>query len=177
MITYLVAPPILLIVGIPLLIERTWGTGVLGIIAMLLCIAAVLGRWLGGALAGGVVALVNLTLALWTSGASIGVFGAVAFGLALLAIVETVDFAARAAGADVDPKVWRSQIAWWIGRAGLCFGVCLVLVVIAEALMPLLSIMGRSAIAAAGALASFLAALLAATDRREPPQPVNRYRR
>jgi hypothetical protein len=151
---------IALVAALPFSIKPTWVVGAIAIGAGLFCLVGLLWRSLGTTLVGCVFAVIDLALALWWSASSMSVFGAVIFGLALLFLLDTAHFANRFAGADIDPSVWGAQAAWWIARAAILFGVAILLVVIAAALTSLMPIPGRPVIAAAGALAAFLAALL-----------------
>jgi hypothetical protein len=169
---YLPILAILPVAGLPLTVKPTWTVGAIGLVAGLVCLVGLLRRSPGATLAGGVLAVIDLALALWWSAASLGVFGAVTFGLALLLLLEGTHFANRFAGAEVDPTVWGSQVAWWIARAAACFGVAVVLVVIASALASFVPLFGRPVIAAAGALAAVVAATLAAQPEEERADPV-----
>jgi hypothetical protein len=147
------------IVVLPLSIKPTWAVGVIAIAAGLFCVAGLLRRSLGATLTGCVLATVDLALALWWSAASMSVIAAVAFGLALLLLLDTTHFVNRFAGAEIDPSAWRAQVAWWIARAAICFGAAVLLVVIASALTLLMPASGRPIIGAAGAFAAVAAAL------------------
>ena len=108
-----------------------------------------------------------MALALWWGAASMSVFGAIAFGLAVLVLLDATDFARRFAGAQVVDFAWRSQIASSIGRGALCFVAGILLTLIASAVELVLPASGRAMIAAMGALVAILAALsamLSATD-------------
>ena len=173
---YISAFAIIWIAVVPVSVMPTWLIVALAIATGLFCIAGLLWRSLGATLAGCVLAVLALALALWWSAASMSVFGAIAFGLAILVLLDTTDFARRFAGAQVIDFAWRSQIASWIGRGALCFVAGILLTLIASAVELVLPASGRAMIAAMGALVAILAALSALLSATEwaswtkPPQ-------
>jgi hypothetical protein len=148
-----------LIIGLPFWIKPTGIVGMIAIVAGLFCLAGVLLLSLASALIGCVFALIDLAIALWWTAPSISVFGAVAFGLALLFLLEIVHFASRFRGAEIDRSAWRAQMAWWIGRAAISVGAAVVVVLVASLLTWVLPSFGRPIFAGAGALAAFIAAM------------------
>jgi hypothetical protein len=159
---------IIWIAAVPLSVKPTWLIGALVAATGLFCFAGLLWRSLGATLTGCVLAVIALALALWWGAASMSVFGAVAFGLALLLLLDSTDINRRFAGAQFEPFAWRAQVAWWIGRGALCFVAGILFTLIASALELVLPTFGRAIIAAMGALAAILAALsvtLSATKR------------
>jgi hypothetical protein len=173
---YISAFAIIWIAVVPVSVMPTWLIVALAVATGLLCIAGLLWRSLGAALAGCVLAVLALALALWWGAASMSVFGAIAFGLAILALLDATDFARRFAGAQVVDLAWRSQIASWIGRGAVCFVAGILLTFIASAVELLLPASGRAMIAVMGALMAILAALSAMLSATEwapwtkPPQ-------
>jgi len=164
---YIPAFAIIWITVVPVSIKPTWLVGALAMATELFCIVGLLWRSLSATLAGCVLAVTTLALALWWGAASMSVFGAIAFGLALLLLLDATDFARRFAGAQVDDFAWRSQIAWWIGRGALCFVAGILLTLVASVLELVLPASGRPMIAAAGALIAILAALSVALSGTE----------
>jgi hypothetical protein len=171
---YLPLLAILLVVGLPVSAKPTWAIGVIAIAAGLVCLAGLLRRSLGTMLTGCVLVVIDLALELSWSAESLSVYTSVAFGLALLLLLESTHFANRFAGAEVDPSVWGSQMAWWIARAATCFGAAVVLVVIGSALAAVVPLSGRPLIAAAGALAAFIAAMLTVQPEEGRANPAAR---
>jgi len=173
---YISAFAILWIAVVPVSVMPTRLIVALAIATGLFCIAGLLWRSLGATLAGCVLAVLALALALWWGAASMSVFGAIAFGLAILVLLDATDFARRFAGAQVVDFAWRSQIASWIGRGALCFVAGILLTLIASAVELVLPASGRAMIAAMGALVAILAALSAMLSATEwaswtkPPQ-------
>jgi hypothetical protein len=164
---YITAFAIIWIAVVPISVKPTWAVGTLAIATGLFCFVGLLWRSLAATLTGCVLAVIALTLALWWSAASMSVFGAVAFGLALLFLLDSTHFAERFAGAQIDGSAWRAQLAWWIGRAALCFVVAILLTLIASAVDLVIPASGRPMIAAAGALVAILAALSAMLSQTE----------
>jgi hypothetical protein len=164
---YIPALAIVLIAVLPWWVKPTWVVAVLAIGTALFCSAGLLWRSLGVTLTGCVLAVVDLALALWWSAASMSVFGAVAFGLLLLLLLDSTEFANRFAGAEIDPSTWRAQVACWIARAAICFGAAVLLVVIASALTLVMPTSGRPVVAAAGGLVTFIVALWTVLSRKE----------
>src|SRR5262249_41285023 len=98
---YISAFAILWIAVVPVSVMPTRLIVALAIATGLFCIAGLLWRSLGATLAGCVLAVLALALALWWGAASMSVFGAIAFGLAVLVLLDATDFARRFAGAQV----------------------------------------------------------------------------
>jgi hypothetical protein len=160
---YAAAPAILLIIGLPIWIKPFAVIGIVAFFTGLLCLAGVLRRSLHVTLIGCVLAVMALAVALWWSASPMSVFGAVAFGIALLFLLDTVHFAHQFQGAQVERPAWHSQAAWWLVRAAASCGAAVGLTLSASAIAPLLPSFGRPIIAAAGALSAFVAVLLAST--------------
>jgi hypothetical protein len=148
-----------LLVGPPLWLAFTWETAAIAVVTSLVLLAGVLGLWLPAITAGAVLALIELALALHLSAASLGVFGATAYGLALLFLIDAADFLRRFEGATIDSSAWRGQIAWWIGRAAIAVAATVGLVIVAGGTAGLLPSAGRPLLAGLGALIAFAATL------------------
>jgi hypothetical protein len=158
----------LLLIGVvPLSVKPAWAVGLIAIGAGVLCIAGLIYRSLSATVTGCVLATINLAVALWSSGGSLSVFGAIAFGLGLLCLLECTHFAERFAGAKIDHSAWRAQMAWWITRAVICIAAGIALELVASALAVVMPIFGRPAIAALGALMAFGAALSVGLSHKE----------
>jgi hypothetical protein len=156
-----------LLLGIPLCIEPSWGVSTIAAIAGACMIDGAARSSLASTTAGGTLALIALTLALWESAASLNVFGAVAFGLTLLFSAEGVHFGNRFARAGIDKSVWRRQIAWWLERAAIAVGAAIVLAALASFVAIAFPAFGRPILAGTGALAAFAAALRLSRPREE----------
>jgi hypothetical protein len=156
-----------LIAGLPLCIKPISIVGVLATLAGVLCFTGLVQRSLSATLCGCVLAMMDLALALWWAGSSMSVLGAAAFGLALLILLDTVHFAGRFAGAEVDPPAWRAQLSWWIGRGAVSCGAAIVLTLLASVLAPALPSFGLPILAGVGALAALVAAVVAAPARAQ----------
>jgi len=163
----LAALALFLIAAVPLSVKPTWAIAMVAIGAGVFCIAGLIWRSLSATLTGCVLVTINLSAALWSSGGSLSVFGAIAFGLALLHLLECTHFAERFAGAEIDRSAWHAQTAWWIRRAAICIAAGIALELVGSVLAVLMPIFGRPAIAALGALMAFVAALSVGVSRKE----------
>jgi hypothetical protein len=114
---------------------------------------------------GGVVAMMVVSAGLWWSSSSLSVWSALAFGLALLLLLDTVEFSRRFAGAEVDSSALRLHVAWWIGRAMIVLAAGTILSAIASTVALVLPEFGRPIFAGAGALAAFAAGIMVAKPR------------
>jgi hypothetical protein len=150
---------IFLIGVVPLSVKPAWAVGMIAIGTGVLCIAGLIRRSLSATVTGCVLATINLAVALWSSGGSLSVFGAIAFGLALLYLLESTHFAERFAGAEFDRSASRALMAWWITRAAICIAAEIMLELVASALTVLMPVFGRPLISAFGAFVAFVAAL------------------
>jgi hypothetical protein len=164
---YVAGVTVPLIVGLPVWIKPVGIAAVVAILAGLICFTGLARRSLGVTLCGCVLAMMDLALALWWAGSSLSVLGAASFGLALLFLLDTVHFAGWFAGAEVDPAAWRSHLAWWIGRAAISCGAAIVLTLLALVLAAALPSFGRPILAGVGALAVFVAAVVATPARAQ----------
>ena len=153
---WLAAPPALLVVALPVLVLPSRLVVGLGAAAAALCAAGVLGRSVRLVTAGTACALVQLTLALWLSAAPVSVVTSIALGVALVLLLEIVDFLRRVHGVEIDPAVLRGQIGYWVERAGANVAVMLLVYLAAQALSLGLPVPAAAALATAGALGSLV---------------------
>jgi hypothetical protein len=82
-----------------------------------------------------------------------------AFGLALLFLVDGVNLGRRYAGAAVASVVWRRLLGWWTARAAMTLGVAIVIAVLAPTITVLLPLLSGPFLAGVGVLVSLAAAL------------------
>jgi hypothetical protein len=160
-------PAILIIVGLPFWIEPTWVVGLIAIVAGIFCTASLIWRSVAAICIGGVTASIDLALSLSWSSSSLSWFGAAAFGLALLLLLDTTSFAGRFHQADIDPSALRLQISWWIARAAVAAGGAVVIVATASVLTFALPAFGRPILAGVGAVIALVAAMLLARSSSE----------
>jgi hypothetical protein len=113
------------------------------------------------------LAVIALALALWWSGTSMSVFGAVAFGLALLLLLDSTYLISRFAGSAFDRSALRNQVTWWMARAAVFVGAAILITVLASALRLFVPTSGRAILGAAGALAAIVAGLWLVLSRSE----------
>jgi hypothetical protein len=165
---YASAPAILILVGVPIAVEPSWLVAVPALLAGILCAAGLVRRSLGLIVTGGVGVMMVLTAALWWSSSSLSVLGALAFGLALLLLVDTVGLAHRFSGATVEAPTLRLHVAWWIGRATVVLATGAILPAIASAVALALPLYGRPILAGVGALIAFVAAMFVSGSRHTP---------
>jgi hypothetical protein len=163
---YAAAPATLILVGIPIAVEPSWLVTVPALLTAILCAGGLVLRSLRLIMAGGMGAMIVLAAGLWRSSSSLGVVGALAFGLALLLLLDTVEFSRRFARAEVDSSALRLHVAWWMGRATIILAAGMILLAIASAMAPLLPLSGRPILAGAGALTAFAAGIMVAKPRK-----------
>jgi len=120
------------LVGLPLVMLPSLVIVVAAVPAALLCAGGVASFVLPVATGGAVFALIEYALAVGLAAGPPNLGLAFAFGIALVAFVVVLDFAARIRGAAVGPAVIASQARSWITLAGSGAAVT-VLVVLAAA--------------------------------------------
>lgn len=156
-----------ILIGMPLWMAPTWGIGGIAAASGLSFVIGLISLSMGAITVGGILTLIELALALSWSSSSMNVFSAAGFGLALLVLVDAVNFMARFNGAKIDPSVLHRQIAWWIGRAAIVLVAIGVLAGIASGLALALPVFGRPAIAGLGAVIAFAAAMALARPQAD----------
>jgi hypothetical protein len=162
-------PPAILVVvlvGYPLLIASTTAVLTIGAAAMVLCALGIVALSTPVVVAGGVLALGEYALALWLSPGPPRLAGAVLFGVALILLLETVDFARRVGHAAMGPGLVSSQIRYWGTFAALAGTAALVVIALATAASAVVRLPWSPAFAAGGAVAALVA--VAVTLRRAP---------
>jgi len=160
------AIPVVVVVGYPLLIAPTRAVLVIGVAAMVLCALGIAAHSAPVVVAGGVLALGEYALALWLSTGPPRLTGAVLFGIGLLLLLETVDFARRVRHAAMGPGVIASQIRYWAVFAALTGTVAFVVIGIATAASLIVRLPWAPAFAAAGAAVALVAVAIALRHAR-----------
>lgn len=116
-------------VGYPLGLMPTSATALLSLLAGTLCAVGIVGIIPSLVALGAGIAMLEYTLALFAYG-SLDLAGALAFGVALSLLVQTVNFEARFRGALVERQVVREHLRSWMGTgaAAVILGVVLAVV-------------------------------------------------
>jgi hypothetical protein len=151
------AIPVVVLVGYPLLITPTRAVLVIGVAAMVLCALGIAVHSTPVVVAGGVLALGEYALALWLSTGPPRLTGAVLFGVGLVLLLETTDFARRLQHAAMGPGVVASQVRYWAVCAALAGTAAFVLIGIATAASLIAHLPWAPAFAAAGAAVALVA--------------------
>ena len=157
---------VVVLVGYPLLIASTTAVLTIGAAAMVLCALGIVALSTPVVVAGCVLALGEYALALWLSPGPPRLAGAVLFGVALILLLETVDFARRVGHAAMGPGLVASQIRYWGTFAALAGTAALVVIAVATAASAVVRLPWSPAFAAGGAVAALVA--VAVTLRRTP---------
>jgi len=155
------ALPVVVLVGYPLLIAPTKAVLVIGVAAMVLCALGIAARSTPVVVAGGVLALGEYALALWLSTGPPRLTGAVLFGVGLLLLLETTDFARRLRHAAMGPGVVASQVRYWVVFAALAGTAAFIVIGIATAASLIAHLPWAPAFAAAGAAVALVAVAIA----------------
>jgi hypothetical protein len=135
-------------------------------LACLFCALGVFRRRAGPVTAGGCIAMIGYTFALWSESNGVDVIGAAIFGLAVLFVLQISEFARRFHGAEIANDVMRAQTNYWLGRAALIAGAIAVLTLGGSAVAAVVPGMGRAVIAGLGAVIAFAGVLYGGIVRR-----------
>jgi hypothetical protein len=111
--------------GIPLVLAPIKPVAVGVGLGLVLAVAGIVGFWRAPVLAAACVISIDYTAALWIARAPLNVGVAVAFGLTLLLLLQSVELGRALRRARVDARLIRSQIAAWSGFATATVGVTL----------------------------------------------------
>jgi len=122
------------------------------------------GLWRSPLIAAACVFVVDYAGALWLARAPLGMGGAVAFGLALLLLLASIELGRGCRRATVDARVWRSQLAGWLGFSTATLGATLLGLSLAGGLAASIPSAAAPFLAGLGALGVVLA--LAAIVKR-----------
>jgi hypothetical protein len=161
MIRHVAGLPLLVLVMLPVLVFPSWLTGAVAVAAGLVAAGGLVALSIPVLTAGAMLALADYALALWLSARPPGVFGAVAFGVALFLALDVADFARRFRGAALDSSVVRHQARSWVASAATGALAAIVLTLLATAVRLAVPPAAYPAIAAAGALVAFAAVIKA----------------
>jgi hypothetical protein len=127
--------------------------------ACLFCALGVFGRSAGPVTAGGCIAMIGYTFAVWSGNEGVDVVGAAVFGLALLFVLQISEFARRFHGAQIANDVMRAQTSYWLGRAALIAGAVAILTLGGSAVAAIVPGTSRAVIAGLGAIIAFAGVL------------------
>ena len=94
-------------------------------LGLLLTATGLVGFWRWPVVVGACVFLIDYTAALWIARAPVSVGGAVAFGLALLLLLQSVELGRGLRHGRVEGRLIRAQLAAWAGFATATLGVTL----------------------------------------------------
>ena len=156
----------LVLFAVPFLAAPIRPVALVGSLGLLLAAVGIggLGRW--PVIAAACVFLTDYAGALWVARAPVSVGGAVAFGLALLLLLESFELARALRGAAVDARVVRSQLIAWSGFAVATFALTLLGLSLAGGLAASMPFAAAPFIAGAAALGVVLALAAIITGRR-----------
>ena len=112
--------------------------------------------------------LIEYALALAIGTRSLHRLGAMTMGVALMLILEVVDFARRFRGAAVNAAMIANQIRYWVRVSILGAGAGLLVSSLAIGFTPAVSAAAYLGLAAAGALAAFVA-IASLVSREDTP--------
>ena len=150
---------IAVLVGVPLWTAPSLPVLLLGALTLCVCGVAVLRRWPGAIRVGGSLALIDYALAASLAGNGLDIGGAAVFGLALLSLLDLIEFEHRWRGAEVTMPVYRTQIGFWLGRAAIAAAAIALLVIGAAVFAQIIPVLGRPVLAGLGAAIAFVGAM------------------
>ena len=137
-----------------------------GVLGLLLAAGGIGGLWRWPVTAAACVFLIDYAGALWVARSPVNIRGAVAFGLALLLLLESVELARAFRRATVEARVIRSQLTAWSGFAVATLAVTLLGLSLAGSLVASIPFAAAPVIAGAAALGVVLALAAIITGRR-----------
>jgi hypothetical protein len=137
-----------------------------GALGLLLAALGIGGLWRWAVTGAAGVFLIDYAGALWVARAPVGVGRPIAFGLALLLLIESVELARGLRGASVDARVIRSQLTAWSGFAVSTLAVTLLGLAFAGSLVASIPFAAAPFIAGAAALGVVVALAAIITGRR-----------
>jgi hypothetical protein len=147
----------LVLFAVPFHIAPGQPVAALGALGLLLAGVGIGGLWRWPVTAAACVFVTDYAGALWLARAPVGVGGAVAFGLALLLMLETVELARCLRHAGVELRVVRSQLVAWLGFGAATAAVTMLGLAFAGGLAMSIPFAAAPFIAAAAALGMILA--------------------
>lgn len=137
-----------------------------GALGLLLAAVGIGGIWRWPVTAAACVFLITYTGALWVARTPVSSGSAVAFGLALLLLIESVELARARRRASIDARVIRSQLTAWSGFAVATLAATLLGLSLAGSLAASIPFAAAPFIAGAAALGIVLALAAIITGRR-----------
>ena len=143
-------------IGYPLGMMPGVAMALLSVLAGTLFAAGIIGRFPSLVTLGAGVAMLGYALALLPASGSLDLVGALAFGVALSLLVQTVDFEARFRGAFVERQTVRVHVRKWIENGAAAVVLGLLLAVIGGGGIIGLPPQAHPVMAALGALLAFL---------------------
>jgi hypothetical protein len=155
----------LVLFGVPFLAAPSKAVAVVGVLGLLLAAVGIGGLWRWPVTAAACVFVIDYAGALSVARASVNVGSAVAFGLALLLLLESIELGRGVRGAAVDARVIRSQIAAWLGFATATLAVTLLGLALAGGLVASIPFAAAPFVAALAALGVVLALAMTMTGR------------
>lgn len=147
------------LVGVPLATGTSSAVDLVAAASGVVCLVAVLRASLSWATAGAALAVLSLALARPDASSSTSVFMLVAFGSALLLLLDGTHLCDRFDGAEVTRALWRRHMALWTARAAISLGIALVIAVLAPLIALSLPHLWAPFVAGLGVLAAFAAAV------------------
>ena len=154
---------ILLIAGLPVLVQQNLPLVAAGIAAGAICAMAVLLPSLGLAVAGAIGALLVFSIALLMAPPAGALVAAILLGIALLALLDITHYRQRFRGAMVEPAVARAHITDLALSVAASVGAIVLLAGIVEVLSIGLDASIRPIVATSGGILVMVALLLAVT--------------
>jgi hypothetical protein len=156
----------LVLFAVPLLSAPIRPVAAVGVMGLLLAAVGIGGLWRWAVTGSACVFLIDYAGALWVARAPVSVGSAVAFGLALLLLLESVELARARRRASVEARVIRSQLAVWSGFAVATVAMTLLGLSLAGGLVASIPLAAAPFIAGAAALGVVLALAAIITGRR-----------
>lgn len=147
------------LVGVPLAMGTSWTVDLAVAASGVLCLLAVLRARLSWATAGAALALLSLVLARPDASSSTDVFLLVAFGSAVVLLLDGTHLCDRFDGAEVAPILWRRLVGLWVARAATSLGIGLAIAALAPLIALALPQPWLPFVAGIGILAAFGAAV------------------
>jgi hypothetical protein len=147
----------LVLFAIPFVAAPIKPIGTLGGLGLLVAAVGIGGLWRWLVTVAACVFLIEYTAALWVARASLSVGGAVAFGLALLFLVESIELGRGFRRATVAGRVVRSQVSAALGFATATVALTLLGLVLAGGFVASIPFAAAPFVAALAALGVVLA--------------------
>ena len=147
------------VVGVPLWMGNSSAVDLAAAASGVLCLVAVLRASLAWATSGAALALLALAVARPEASSPASVFMLVAFGSALLLLLDGTHLCDRFEDAVVARALWRRHIALWVARWAISLGIALLIAVVAPLIALAVPHPWPPVVAGIGILAAFAAAV------------------